>query len=32
MLEEVFDTIELHEIPQPIIKQDISIFLEYKFV
>lgn len=29
--EAVHESIELHEIPQPIIKQDIAIFLEYRF-
>ncbi|EEA23686.1 hypothetical protein TMatcc_006767 [Talaromyces marneffei ATCC 18224] len=29
--EEVHENIELHEIPQPIIKQDITTFLKYRF-
>ncbi|CRG91478.1 Vegetative incompatibility protein HET-E-1 [Talaromyces islandicus] len=29
--EDVRENIELHEIPQPIIKQDIATFLQYRF-
>ncbi|EED12794.1 wd40 protein, putative [Talaromyces stipitatus ATCC 10500] len=29
--EEIRENIELHEIPQPIIKQDITTFLEHRF-